>query len=326
MKNFVAILILSVSFIACDMSKDMMMTAMNENEMTELTVEDDLPTIDFNPDIEKTTEPFDIQAGDVVRYIDEFVDSEVFETVEAAYKSDVVSQSYAKALDVLDRFCAGEITKNDITQSSGNEYENSRFHLYFTNRDERAKYALPETEPNPSFTYDIRVIDVVGDEARFRFDAIITHPDGQCPVDEEELPTIDFNPDIEKPTELFVRQVGDVVRYLDEFVDSEVFETAEAAYKSDVFSQSYAKMRDVIDRFCAGEITKNDITQSSGNEYENSRFHLYFTNRDERSKFALPQTYPNPSLTFDRRVVDVVGDEARFRFDAILTHPDGECE
>ena len=118
--------------------------------------------------------------GDVVRYIDEFVDSEVFETAEAAHKSDVVSQRYAKILFVIELFCAGEITKNDITQSSGNEYENSRFHLYFTNRDERAKFALPQTEPNPSFTFDRRVIDVVGDEARFSFSAIITHPDGGC--------------------------------------------------------------------------------------------------------------------------------------------------
>ena len=176
MKNFVAILILSVSFIACDMSKDMVMTAMNENEMTEPTFEEELPTV----------EPFDIQAGDVVRYIDEFVDSEVFETAAAALESDVYIQGYAKILDVLELFCTGEITKNDITQSSGNEYENSRFHLYFTNRDERTKFVdvlIPISEGG-SITY-YRVVDVVGDEARFGFDVIITLPGHACAVDEE---------------------------------------------------------------------------------------------------------------------------------------------
>ena len=197
--SIIMIVILSISFIGCERTKNILIDTVAETETevtetpvetetdveTETTDDDDVPSIDFNPDIqEPPADVFTPLESDNARYLDKLHNLPVFETATAAIESDHVTDGFETFEDILERFCVGELTTNDITRANGSEYYNSRFGLYFTTRDERTTFinALPE---NPALQYYNNIVDVVDGVPHFQVGIVIRYPEKACNLDDE---------------------------------------------------------------------------------------------------------------------------------------------
>ena len=154
---------------------------------------------------------------------------------------------------------------------------------------------------NLFFGCDDPVMDTVMDTVLEPSTDTVQLPEAQ-PV-EEELPTIEFSVDIAENTlpEGFVQLRSDEVYYSDDFYEnSVVLDTAKEAIENEITLKFFNDSAEWLSEICG----KGEYESSS------AKLDIYFTDRQERERFA--SAVPNYELWTAVQSITVVGNTAYY--------------